>query len=137
GGFDETLSSCEDLDFFLRFTRGFTVHCHHQLVAEYRRHPGQMTRRPELIFRGFHETIRKQRDLIDANPIYREALAAGWDHMQRNWGEPVLWDLLEAVRQGGFRRTLRDLSILLQYYPGAILSHARRKLGRAATARGG
>ena len=38
GGFDATLSACEDYDLYLRVARRFPIGCHSQLVAHYRRH---------------------------------------------------------------------------------------------------
>jgi hypothetical protein len=106
------------------------MHCHHQLVAEYRRHPGQMTRQAELIFRGYKRMIRRHRSLINADRRYREAFREGTRRMRRNWGEPIIWDMAQSLRQASFRRTLHDLRILLEYYPTGLLEHARRKMGR-------
>jgi glycosyltransferase involved in cell wall biosynthesis len=136
GGFNEQLSACEDIDFFLRFTHRFLIHCHHELVAEYRRHPAQMTRRPELIFRGFDDMFRSHRGIIAQSPAYQEAVAERVRHLKVNWGEPVLWDLADALRQRSFRRAAHDLRFLLHYYPEALIGYARGKLqaGRADAA---
>jgi hypothetical protein len=92
-----------------------------------------MTRRPELIFRGFHQAVRKQRDLIDATPAYRGALREGICRMQRNWGEQVLWDMIDALHRPAWGRIASDLAFLVQYYPSALFTHAWRKLNRSPT----
>ena len=135
GGFDESMPACEDINFLLHLTSRFRMHCHHQLVAEYRRHPGQMTRHAELIFRGHKSLIRRHRRHINANPRYREAFREGVRRMRQNWGEPIIWDMAQSLRQSSFRRTLHDLRILLEYYPAGLVRHAKRKMGwRAGTA---
>ena len=128
GGFDETMTACEDTDFMLRFASNFSMYCHHQLVAEYRRHLGQMTRQPELILRGYRLLIRRHRGRINTDPRYREACRAGLHRMQQNFGEPVIWDLAKSLRSSSFRRALHDLRILLMYYPSGLMEHAWRKI---------
>ena len=132
GGFDESLSACEDLDFFLRLTLRFSMHCHHQEVAEYRRHPAQMTRSAELIFRGYRRIIRRHRKYIKADARYRAAYREGYRRMRRNWGEPLLWELSHAMRRLWLRRVFRNLRIVLRYYPSGLLHHAYRKVFGAA-----
>lgn len=43
GGFDPSLSACEDYDLFLRLARDHPVGCHSDPVAEYRIHDGAMS----------------------------------------------------------------------------------------------
>lgn len=43
GGFDETLTRCEDYDVYLRMTREHRVAYHRETVADYRIHPGGMS----------------------------------------------------------------------------------------------
>ena len=45
GGYDTSLSACEDYDLYLKIARRFPAHQHARLVAEYRMHPGQMSAR--------------------------------------------------------------------------------------------
>ena len=43
GGFDETLSSCEDYDVYLRLTQKYSIASHPDIIAEYRRHERNMS----------------------------------------------------------------------------------------------
>jgi len=43
GDFNEALRACDDYELYLRIVRQFPIYCHGDMVAEYRRHEGNMT----------------------------------------------------------------------------------------------
>src|SRR5262249_10534183 len=45
GGFDIALRHCEDYDLYLRIARSWPIYCHHKVVAEYRLHGANKSRR--------------------------------------------------------------------------------------------
>jgi glycosyltransferase involved in cell wall biosynthesis len=58
GGFDVARDLCEDPDLNIRIVAQGTIACHGALVARYRMHDGQSTKRPSKICRAHLDVIR-------------------------------------------------------------------------------
>lgn len=129
-GFSSDLRSGEDLDLWLRIAQRFSVRCHHELVAEYRRHADQMTKKLDVMLSNVLRVHRSQRPFVACHPRYRPAYRAGLEHHRRALGEPLAWQTLEALRQGERAKALHGMKVLLQHYPAGIavpLQHRLRK----------
>jgi hypothetical protein len=77
GGFDETLTACEDWDVYLRIARRFPVCRHQELVAEYRYHHGNMSRDPGRMLMSVLEVLGTQTEVVKGRPDLEEALRDG------------------------------------------------------------
>ena len=77
-GFDETLRLCEDYDLYLRLSRQYLVASHPEIVADYRRHGGNVSADAEKMLRAVLAVHRRHRKQGNQ---YRRAWRAG----QRNW----------------------------------------------------
>ncbi len=119
GGFNTSLKSSEDYDFYFRIVRNFKVHCHNRVIAEYRRHGMNMSGNHARMLHATLAVYRTQRDYVKGNRQYEEAYKKGIRHWQDFWGE----SLVTAVRSyAGHtfyngKRLIRSLLVLLQYYP--------------------
>jgi cellulose synthase/poly-beta-1,6-N-acetylglucosamine synthase-like glycosyltransferase len=125
GGFDETRSACEDWDLFFRLLRHSPLHCHHTVVLEYRRSPGQMSRNFPLMLGASMRTLRDQRAYARSRTEYVDAYKEGLADVRRYYGDPAA----DALRQAPSRLRLLDaarLSVsLLRWYPAGLLRAAR------------
>src|SRR5215218_167149 len=77
GGFDGTVDAAADWDLYLRVARRFPIHHHGEVVAEYRWHGANMTADPALMLRSTVSVLRGQRQLVEGNKRYEEALEEG------------------------------------------------------------
>jgi glycosyltransferase involved in cell wall biosynthesis len=130
GGFRTDLPSSEDRDCWLRLARLYPIHCHHQLIAEYRRHDAQMSRKWDVMLRTGIRVLRSQWPYVKGKPAYEEAYRQGIQQYQTACGPPLSWQTVEAVRRGDWRRMLGNLAVLVRYYPQGIVELARHKLAR-------
>ncbi|SEP49514.1 Glycosyltransferase involved in cell wall bisynthesis [Rhodospirillales bacterium URHD0017] len=95
GGFDSTLSSCEDYDVYIRLAQRYPVFCHPRLVASYRIHGSNMSADPVKMLHWALHVLKRYRPL----PADRDGSRA-WAEAERFW-KRVYCE--EAVRSAGRR----------------------------------
>jgi glycosyltransferase involved in cell wall biosynthesis len=77
GGFDPALRRLEDYELYLRVARRYPVACHDAVAAQYRRHPGGMSRRSLPMLTTALRVLRRQRPHLrsrEEEQAYREGL---------------------------------------------------------------
>jgi glycosyltransferase involved in cell wall biosynthesis len=122
GGFDERLRTSEDREFYLRLSRQAPLHCHHQLVAEYRVSDQQLTRQWHVMLKSDYSIQRKQWPLVRGNPTYEKAYRDGMAFLRNRYGERALWQMVSDARAGQWRRASTAFWILLRCYPSGLLN---------------
>lgn len=125
GGFDETCRACEDWDLFFRLLRHSPLHCHHTVVLEYRRSPGQMSRDFPLMLGASMRTLSDQRAYARGRAEYVDAYEEGLADIRRYYGEPAADALRRAVCGLRLLDAARLTLSLLRWYPGGLLRAAR------------
>jgi glycosyltransferase involved in cell wall biosynthesis len=130
GMFREKLTSCEDLDLYLRMAKGRTIYCHHQMVAEYRRHAAQMSRKWAPMLAQGMKVLWEQWEHVQGNLAYEQAFRAGIKRVQQAYGEPLLWQMVAQARSRDLIAASRSCWTLLQYYPQSLSCLLRQKLER-------
>jgi glycosyltransferase involved in cell wall biosynthesis len=124
GGFDRRLRCAEDYDLYLRITRRFPIVDHYTEVAEYRQHPGSLSRNPERMLIATLAVLAPHRPRKGATPALRNAWRAR---------ENAVWyydRLLEAAADDITHRrwvpAARRLLIFARYLPWHA-DYARRR----------
>ena len=126
GAFDETQRACEDWDLFFRLLRHFSLHCHHTVVMEYRRSPGQMSRDFRLMLGASMLVLRNQRNYARSRKEYADAYEEGRADILRYYGDPAADALRLALRRLRCLEAARLGVRLLRWYPAGLLPAARR-----------
>ena len=132
GGFRKGVQGCEDYDLYLRLARHHRVYCHHEMIAEYRRHASQMSQQWGLMLSSAVRVLKSQRGYLQGHPAYREAYRLGLRRWQYNYGIPLVWQMIGNVRNRQWERAVTDLKVLLHYYPQGLLVPLREKCRRIA-----
>lgn len=130
GGFRTNLKCCEDQDIYLRIARGAPVYCHHEVIAEYRRHTSQMSQKWEVMLSTAMAMLQSQWRYVKDRPDYEQAWRAGASFRQQLYGPALTWAMVASARSGNWSRALRCFGILLRWYPQGLLSLVRLKMGR-------
>jgi glycosyltransferase involved in cell wall biosynthesis len=119
-GFDPAVVPVEDYDLYLRITKDFPVHCHAQVIAEYRQHSSNTSRDLARMQKAALAAHSAQWDFAKANREYRQAHKIGerfWreqyplQHMSRRIREIVTErlpaDAIVAIASGDHTELLR------------------------------
>jgi hypothetical protein len=128
-GFDTSLKGAEDYDAYLRIAREFPVHCHHEVISEYRQHPASMSQNYTLMLRSTLVVLNRQRTFVRGNHEHEAAYRRGVNFYQEFYGERIVNQVREHVRRAaGWRQALHEIGVLLRYYPQGVAANIGRKL---------
>ena len=128
GGFDGSVDAAADWDLYLRVARRFPIHHHGEVVADYRWHGANMTADPALMLRSTVSVLRRQRQLVEGNKRYEEALEEGIKLFREHNGMNLAKEVRSHVRRRDPVQALRDALVLARYYPqglGLVLNKGR------------
>jgi glycosyltransferase involved in cell wall biosynthesis len=141
GGFDISLRACEDYELYLRLARQFPITCHDEVVAEYRLHSANMSRKSAMMLAASTAVLRSQWSYVTGKPHYEHAYEKGmkfWEgyysrealkeipvHLKTRHWQKAVQAAGVFIRYAGHRgkRTLRETLSLTKYY---LLSVRRR-----------
>ncbi|HKC92710.1 MAG TPA: glycosyltransferase [Nitrospira sp.] len=128
GGFREDLVSSEDPELYLRIARAYPIYCHHEVIAEYRRHGAQASQKFDVMLKTSLTVLRLQRDHIKQNPVYREAYNNGIPFRQRLYEGGLQEQIVRDIKTQRWHRATEALFVLLRYHPRGLASILWSKL---------
>lgn len=121
GGFDEKLRSCEDYELYLRIAREYPVQKHDGIVAEYRRHSGNMSQNYRSMLKTVLQVLRAQEPYVAADARYAAAVKVGVSNWRDYYGRLMVQDFRDSFRKHGFDRdSIRRFGHLASAYPQGI-----------------
>jgi glycosyltransferase involved in cell wall biosynthesis len=130
GGFDGSVDAAADWDLYLRIARRFPIFHHGQVVADYRWHGANMTADPALMLRSTVSVLRGQRQLVEGNKRYEQALEEGIKLFREHNGMNLVREIRSSMRGRNPRQALRGALVLARYYPrglGFVIGEGRLK----------
>ncbi|MEP6888554.1 MAG: glycosyltransferase [Nitrospirales bacterium] len=130
GGFRRGVQGCEDYDLYLRIAREHRIHCHHEVIAEYRRHESQMSQQWGLMLFSAVHVMKSQVEHLQRHPAYHEAYCTGLRQWQRAYGVPLVWQMIGNARSRKWGRAFKDLEVLLRCFPQGLLVPLKEKVRR-------
>jgi glycosyltransferase involved in cell wall biosynthesis len=128
GDFDGSVDAAADWDLYLRVARRFPIYHHGEVVADYRWHGSNMTADPALMLRSTVSVLRGQRQLVEGDKRYEEALEEGIKLFREHNGVNLAKEVRSQVRRRDPGRALRGALVLARYYPqglGLVLNKGR------------
>jgi glycosyltransferase involved in cell wall biosynthesis len=123
--FNTDVSPCADYDLYLKIAREFPIHCHHQLVAEYRKHGTNMTGDPALMLRAGFSVLQSQWKFIKRNSLWRKSYRKGIKFMQQCYGPPLAKLISQQLKTGEWSQACSNMATLLRYCPRDLLGAFR------------
>ncbi|MGH7298932.1 MAG: glycosyltransferase [Candidatus Rokuibacteriota bacterium] len=130
GDFDPRAGGSADYDLNLRVARRWPIHCHGQVVLDYREHPASQSSDPTYMLRSAVSVRRRHRRLVGASPGDLAAIERGIRAAQANYGERLLDRLALHARAGRWGLALGCLPPLLRYHPTGLPRRIIRRLRR-------
>jgi glycosyltransferase involved in cell wall biosynthesis len=132
GGFDPTVNAAADYDMYLRVARTSPVGGHDELVAQYRRHGGNMSADPVRMLDATLRVLRAQYAFVQDDEELRAAYERGQRHWRAFYGEQLVERFRRALHDGRRGEAARDAWRLLRRYPAGVRHHLRKKAVLAA-----
>ncbi len=131
--FDSTLSACEDYDLYLRVARQLRVEPHDGIVAEYRRHGGNMSGGSVRMLKASRRVLVSQRGYVSSVPRYRRAWLEGIRFFSRYYGEALRDAVRADLRQRRWKAAFNGVICLAHYYPRGLASLLEGRIAPAAS----
>jgi glycosyltransferase involved in cell wall biosynthesis len=128
-GFNTSLVACSDYDFYLRVTRRWPIHCHNELISEYRQHRAAKSADSAQMLNSTTRILRSQLPLIEGNTDYEEACHIGIRNFQSYYYRNSIRQLRSFLRTGRhWTHALRNVQVILRTGPRMLAGSARRRL---------
>jgi glycosyltransferase involved in cell wall biosynthesis len=120
GGFREEFEGADDQDMYFRIARRYPIHCHHQVIAEYRRHSAQNSQKVAMMLNASMHVMQAQQSYIRGDKRYQDAYRSGIAQRQHLYGETLFWQGVRAMRTGEWVKALQCVSVLMRHSPQHI-----------------
>jgi len=120
GGFRQDVAPSEDQEYFLRVARAYPIYCHHEVIAEYRRHETQASQKFDIMLKSSLAALRLQRDHIKRNPMYREAYESGIQFRQCLYIGAIQQQIVTDIKNQRWHRASQALLRFLRYHPRGL-----------------
>jgi Glycosyltransferases involved in cell wall biogenesis len=132
-GFNARVDGSADFDLNARIARLFPIYCSESVVLEYRRHDESMSRDFAQMLKAAVIARRLQWEFVEGSRQHEEALQTGIRIVQEDYGEKLLDQMHNYMREHKWSRAISGLLTLLRYYPQGLVKHAYRKLQHVVT----
>jgi SAM-dependent methyltransferase len=134
GGYDERLPACEDFDLYCRLLRRHPMCRHASIVAEYRRHGGNMSRDARRMASSALTVMGRQWRHARRDPELRAAFDEGVRFWVTAYGNDTAWPAAAGGWWLGGWQALRGAGVLCRHVPAWTAARTVERC-RAATAR--
>lgn len=121
GGFKSVYTPAEDYEILLRAARSFPSAHHEAIVAHYRRHSANTSRKGAVMLRAMHLVMNSQREFVEGHLHLEAALRKGENHWRDFFGAVTIKQLWAHIRSGNLRGAVQDIAALLKYVRGRVL----------------
>ena len=129
-GFDTLIDACADCDLNIRIARDWPAYCHGELILEYRKHGGNMSKNPALMLKTALAANRLQLNYVKGNKRLEEAAKEGKRVAREYFGPRVLARVHYHVGSHEWKSAMSGTWTLLRYDPVGLARHTWRKLFR-------
>ena len=115
GGFDPSLSACEDYDMYLRIARAFPIACHPHVVADYRQHDASMTRNSARMLTAALRVLHSQWPYIQDNIHYRQAYKEGEKFWRAFYARQALGDTRSHLKKLAWQKAVQSAKLPIKH----------------------
>lgn len=120
GGFRQQHFPTEDYDLCLRIARHHPIHCHNQVVTEYRRHGDNASSQPTRLLRALFSTLDSQRPDVAGDAALEASIERGRAHWVETFAPGLPLELRGHLRRGRLGPALDTLALLLRHDPRGL-----------------
>ncbi|MEO7859438.1 MAG: glycosyltransferase [Nitrospirales bacterium] len=128
-------SRCEDQELYLSIARSYPIYCHHEIIAEYRRHGTQWSQKCDIMLRNSLRVLKRQEEHVKRNAIYREARQSGILFRQRLYEGGLIHQILRDFEEHNWQSAARALYVFMLYHPRGLVIAVWNKLRKKISGR--
>jgi hypothetical protein len=132
-GFDTLIDACADCDLNIRIARDWPVHCHGQIILEYRKHAANMSKKAGMMLQTAMAAHRSQFKIVRGNQDLEHAWKAGGRSAQEYFGSRLLKQVQGNVYSRDWKYAVSGMLTLIRYFPRGLADFALKKLSRVVT----
>lgn len=146
GGFDTRCEPAEDYEILLRAARLLPSAQHRSIVAQYRRHEANTSRKGVTMLRAMRHVMQAQSRWVKGNPSLEAASRRGAIYWREHFGAVTVKEIYAYIRHRDLSRAARAFAALLSHVGSRLallpwkhrrwlLRALRRNLGAVGTSR--
>ncbi len=121
GGFKGLYTPAEDYEILLYAARRFSSAHHRNVVAHYRRHPENTSRKGAVMLRALHRVMNAQRMVVEAHPELEVARRKGLTYWRDHFGAVTIKEVYTHLRRCELIAALRASGTLFWYVRTRLL----------------
>ena len=121
GGFTTYFSPAEDYELLLRAARAFPSAHHSAVVAYYRRHATNTSRKGVIMLQAMGRVMRSQREIVRGNSRLEAAWRKGDNYWRDFFGGVTVKEIYAHLTRGELRHAARAASALLFYVRSRLM----------------
>jgi glycosyltransferase involved in cell wall biosynthesis len=118
--FDPRINAAADFAFNLAVAREFPLCSHETVVAEHREHGRNISANAGRMLVETLAAMRDQRSHVRGDPELRRAYSEGMRNWKRYWGDLLVEQAAQTLREHRFRAALGELTLLLRHRPAGL-----------------
>jgi len=119
-GFDASVDAAADFAFNLAIAREFPIASHETAVAEHREHGHNISSDAAKMLVETLDAMRQQRRHVRRDPELRRAYRDGVRHWKRYWGDLLVDQARESLRDRRRKDALREIVVLARHWPRGL-----------------
>ncbi|HEY2708151.1 MAG TPA: glycosyltransferase family A protein [Caulobacteraceae bacterium] len=123
GGFDSRVHFGEDFDLYLRLCAEGIGVCHGEFVTDYRKHPGQATRRPAASLESMLGVVDR---FAERHSVDGPTLALARRHWRIYYGQWILNEAIKSVVRKDLTRAKDSTLTYLRHCPDTLIGTVRQ-----------
>lgn len=121
GGFNSFFSPAEDYELLVRASRAFPSAHHATVVAQYRRHTTNVSRKGRQMLAATNRVMVAERGFVKGHPRLEAALRKGDQHWRDFFGGVTIKEIYAHLGRGELARAARATGVLVWYVRARII----------------
>ncbi len=137
GPFRQHLAPADDYDLYLRLAHRFPIHCHNQVIVEYRQHGANNSNKVAMMLSLTERALDAQSEITCGDPQLRAACARGKSYWRKLFGPYLAYEMAANIKKGRLPAAVRVMWVMVRKYPRGFPAYLSELAGKLLGLSGG